>query len=150
LLCLQVDGIALLLQETLNLKSPLEFTGIIRCLQTIIDGEPLTPAFTDDLLEKCTANLAQVYLPEYTNNISEFCGFAIRLGPLYGKVVLRMTQVLWSLANAAGAGGNSAAKSFKSLVKRLPFLKENHEIVNELISFVLRETADVDDFIKGG
>ncbi|KAI8848959.1 hypothetical protein BC829DRAFT_443421 [Chytridium lagenaria] len=141
---ISVDAIALHLQEILTLKSPLEFAGMIRCLQTISNGEPLPTMAVDDLLEKSTANVAQVYFPEYINNIADFCGFAIRLSPAFGRVVLKMTQVFWSLANH----GQKPVGNFKSLVRRLPFIVENREVVNPLIGFVLRETADSDDFIK--
>ncbi|KAJ3196625.1 hypothetical protein HK101_008306 [Irineochytrium annulatum] len=139
-----VDTMATTLHEILNLKSPLEFAGMIRCLQTIANGEPLPTLAVDDLLEKCTANLAQVYFPDYVNNVADFCGFAIRLGPSYGRVILKMAQVCWSLANR----GQKPVGNFKTLVKKLPFVLENQEIVNALVGFVLRETADSDDFIK--
>ncbi|KAJ3102961.1 hypothetical protein HDU97_000200 [Phlyctochytrium planicorne] len=141
---ISVDAISLHLQEILTMKSPLEFAGMIRCLQTIANGEPLPPLAVDDLLEKCTANIAQVYFPDYINNIADFCGVTLRLGTGYGRVVLKMTQVFWSLANH----GQKPVGNFKSLVRRLPFVNENHEVINPLIGFVLRETADSDDFIK--
>ncbi|KAJ3220359.1 hypothetical protein HDU67_000026 [Dinochytrium kinnereticum] len=141
---ISVDAIAMHLHEILTLKGPLEFAGMIRCLQTISSGKPLPTLAVDDLLEKSTANVAQVYFPDYINNIADFCGFAIRLGSVYGRVVLKMTQVLWSLANH----GQKPVGNFKPLVRRLPFINENHEVVNSLVGFVLRETADSDDFIK--
>ncbi|KAJ3416658.1 hypothetical protein HDV05_000488 [Chytridiales sp. JEL 0842] len=152
-----VDGIALLLQETLNSKSPLEFAGIIRCLQTLIDTTEtnyttLTPAILDDLLQKCASNLAQVYFPTYVHNVADFCGFAMMLGPTYSKVSLKMTEAFWAIANNSAASmtdaTNNVSGAFKTLVKRLPFLQENQPVINALLYYVFGETAEGDDLIK--
>ncbi|KAJ3037253.1 hypothetical protein HK097_003572, partial [Rhizophlyctis rosea] len=95
-----VENIAVQLKEALTLKRPYEFTGTIRCLQQITDTDtdsPFTPnqpqsfpnssssknpkIFTTDLLEKCTANLFQLFIPDYATNISDFFAQAMQLGP---------------------------------------------------------------------
>ncbi|KAJ3288624.1 hypothetical protein HK104_008062 [Borealophlyctis nickersoniae] len=144
-----VDGIASQLKDALTAKRGYEFTGMIRCLQSICDDDRNAlsdPNRVNDLLEKCTANIAQVFVPEYINNIADFFSQVVQLGPTYGRTVLRMLSVLWSLSGTGRGRRNMAG--FKQLVKRLPFLRDNAGEANALIAFILKEAGEVDDDIK--
>ncbi|KAI9332311.1 hypothetical protein DFJ73DRAFT_897510 [Zopfochytrium polystomum] len=104
----------------------------------------LSGAAIDDLLERCAANLAQIFFPACLNNVADYCLFALRLGPSQARVSMKLTQVLWSLA----LNYQTPASGFKALLRKLPFMVENQETARALMAYVLNEVADLDEFIK--
>ncbi|KAJ3090161.1 hypothetical protein HK102_004505, partial [Quaeritorhiza haematococci] len=161
-----IESVSGQLRDALNAKRPYEFTEIIKCLQFIQDGDLSIP--TDELLERCTLNIADIFFPEFVTNVVEFFGFAVRLGPSFGRVVLKMTHILWE--TRAGVVGpplpsppplpvsmhssmppqhqQRSMGPFKQFVRKLPFLVDNTEDVQALLGYVLHEIADQDMLIK--
>ncbi|KAI9203951.1 uncharacterized protein BJ171DRAFT_442776 [Polychytrium aggregatum] len=145
---INLEDMAALLRDAVSLKAKYEFSGLIRCLQEIIEV-PVESLDVEDLLEKSFANLAQVYAPQYNNNISEYFGHMIHHVPIFTKTIVKMLFVLWSLT----AQSQQNVGSVKALVRKLPFEAnilsgKNHQEVMRLLELVLRETADADDEIK--
>ncbi|KAJ3069221.1 hypothetical protein HDU98_007718 [Podochytrium sp. JEL0797] len=86
-------------QQVLVKRGSLEFAGLIKSLQALADLSNSTdPAILDSLLEKCTANISQIYFPDYISNVAEFCAFFIQYGGEQARTSLKMLQVFWSLA----------------------------------------------------
>ncbi|KAJ3044954.1 hypothetical protein HDV00_000238 [Rhizophlyctis rosea] len=154
-----VENIASQLKDALTLKRPYEFTGTIRCLQTLTDTDADTPfnfsaslqqsgqnpaqSFTTDLLEKCTANIFQLFIPDYATNLSDFFSQAMQMGPAYTRTVIKMIRVLWSLGGG-GSGGNGrrlgGLGGLKGLVKKVMFLEGDGGYdgeIEDLVGFVV-------------
>ncbi|KAI8622831.1 hypothetical protein BC830DRAFT_1223695 [Chytriomyces sp. MP71] len=142
-----VKGLCSRLQSVLTEKSALEFAGLIKSLQGVLDltKEDVGSGAVENLLEKCSANLSQIYFPDYITNTAEFCCyFAQAENASYSRTSLRMVQVFWSLAQRSP----KSSGAFKSLLRKLAFYEERREIVMEVFSFILSETADSDEPIK--
>ncbi|KAI9352177.1 hypothetical protein BDR26DRAFT_929634 [Obelidium mucronatum] len=132
-------------QRTLSNAGALEFAGVIKSLQTLAEFSNAGESETlDTLLEKCTANIAQVYFPENVGVIAEFCSYFIQLGGEYCTTSLKMLEVFWSLAQRSP----KSSGAFKSLMRKLAFFEDRRDAIDGIFSFILSDSADSDDPIK--
>ncbi|KAJ3135054.1 hypothetical protein HK100_003070, partial [Physocladia obscura] len=131
-------------QRVLSSAGALEFAGMIKSLQAAYDiDEDSDVTLIDQLVEKCTANVSQIYFPNFIANAVEFCTYFIQFGPPHAATSLKMLQVFWSLAQRSP----SYIGTFKSLIRKLAFFGDRKEI-DELFSFILSENEDSEDPIK--
>ncbi|TPX32743.1 hypothetical protein SmJEL517_g04215 [Synchytrium microbalum] len=132
--------VAALLAQVLTTKKPFDFTATIRNLEAYVESpENPDPANADDLLQRVTANLAEVYEAEIAT-IADYFGFIVRVQPRYAKVVYRMTETMWSF-------GRPKSAALKNFVKKLPFVSEGAGA--SLIVSVLHDTPDGGDAVDG-
>ncbi|KAJ3127740.1 hypothetical protein HK098_005857 [Nowakowskiella sp. JEL0407] len=76
-------------------KSRLEFDELLSCLKSISTADDSVNF--DDFFEKSVENVICVFVHDYGANIAEYFGFAIKLGPQYSRVILKMTRIVWTL-----------------------------------------------------
>ncbi|KAJ3403215.1 hypothetical protein HDU80_004376 [Chytriomyces hyalinus] len=141
-----LKSVARQLQLLLTKQGALEFAGIIKSLQSVteLNKDDGTEAATH-LLEKCTANLSQVYFPDYITNAADFCSFFIQSEEsAYSRTSLKMIQVFWSLAQRSP----KSSGTFKTLLRKLAFYEDRRDDVMEVYSFILSEIEDSDEAIK--
>ncbi|KAJ3026654.1 UNVERIFIED_CONTAM: hypothetical protein HDU68_005289 [Siphonaria sp. JEL0065] len=131
-------------QRTLTNAGALEFTGLIKSLQTLSEINSADEEILDNLLDKCTANISQVYFPANIGIIAEFCVHFIQLGGEYCVTSLKMLQVFWSLAQRSP----KSSGAFKSLLRKLAFYEDNRVAVDGVFAFILSDSAEADDPIK--
>ncbi|KAJ1558607.1 hypothetical protein HK096_009170, partial [Nowakowskiella sp. JEL0078] len=89
----KMDVLARQLHKILS-NHPLQnqFEGILMSLKMIESGNKVN---NDELLVRCTDNIARVFIPEYSTNIAGH--FAIKLSTASSKVVLKMSRMFWAL-----------------------------------------------------
>ncbi|KAJ3084219.1 hypothetical protein HDU99_002584 [Rhizoclosmatium hyalinum] len=132
-------------QRILANRGALEFGGLIKSFQTLADvGSSASTETMDNLLEKCTANIAQIYFADHVPNITDFSAHFIQSGGEYATISLKMLEVFWSLAQRSP----KSSGSFKSLLRKLAFSKDQRAGIDEVFGFILSDSADSDDPIK--
>ncbi len=99
----------------------------------------------DEAFNLIADNLFDLYIPDFTVNLSEFFGYTMQSSNLpMQRVVLKLVHALWSsaklkLGHLEDYMTCSLLLPLRSFVRKLPFSQENIGSIRDLALFVLND-----------
>jgi hypothetical protein len=140
------DFLALIIKkfdQFLSIFLPKEMQGLQRGLNRILElikaNSQLPKEAYSVLLKQCVGSVFEHYIDEYCNNISQYLSQIICVSPLYQQVGLKMAGILWKITQNVYLDINNN-NSLKDLFRRIPFLKEDKE-KDELILSIFDDST---------
>lgn len=115
-------------------------------LQEIMDSNSSIPTDAQSILFKqCAQSALSYFLNEFGNNIAHYLGQIMSISRPYQSIGLRMTQLLWEVVHSKSHDINSFTY-LRSLIRSIPFLKDNNPEVARLVISVFDEAQNASFF----